>query len=201
MIANVVCEGEANLAMSMVMQRGRRAKGGLKWETVVQSGKDRNAGPMKQEASRIRIMQKRKSEIISSPQAKVVGCGRHVRRVWKWEAVQRVKDAEAGSDEQEILTHKEENDGGEDEVDEDDLCSSASAVKPLMKKETAQGIKEWRSRYVEHAAMERYITGQLSEEKNSPEPTLSSHPPSSPNSIHYITQLHILHYYSTATNY
>ena len=66
------------------------------------------------------------------------------------------EDAEAGSDEQEISTRKEENNGGEDEVNEDDLCSSASVVKPLRKKETAQGIKEWRSRYVEPVAMERY---------------------------------------------
>ena len=41
-------------------------------------------------------------EIISSPQAKVVCCGRRVKRVWKREAVQRVVNAEAGSEKEEM---------------------------------------------------------------------------------------------------
>jgi hypothetical protein len=112
----------------MVMQRGRRAKGGVKWEAVMQSGKDRNTGPTKQKASCIGIMSKQKSGIIRIRQAKVAGCGRHVRRVWKQQTVHRIEDAEAASDEQEIWTRK------------DDVCSIASgAVKPLRRKKQRRG--------------------------------------------------------------
>jgi hypothetical protein len=84
--------------MSIVMQLVRCATGGLNWEAVMQSGKDRDAGYTMVEARRKRMVgkRKRKSQIISRRQAKAV-CGRHVKRVWKREDVQRVIVAEAGS--------------------------------------------------------------------------------------------------------
>ena len=194
--------------MSIVMQLVRCATGGLNWEAVMQSGKDRDTGHTMVEARRKRMAGKRKrksqiisrrqakavcgrrakrvwkredvrraivaeagsdeEEIISSPESNVVRRGRHVRRrVWKRGAVRRAVDAVAGSDEEEMLTRKEEEDRDEDEVNEDDVSSSAPVVKPLAMTETANVIREWRRRHENAAVMQRYIEDVLSQEKNS----------------------------------
>jgi ribosomal protein S24E len=96
--------------MSIVMQLVRCAMGGLNWEAVMQSGKDRDAGYTMVEVRHKRMVgkRKRKSQIISRRQAKAV-CGRHAKRVWKREDVRRVIVAEAGSDEEEIISSLESN--------------------------------------------------------------------------------------------
>jgi hypothetical protein len=162
MMAKAVCEGQTNVVKSMVMQRGRRAKGGIKRKTVMQCLND-----TKRETSHIGIVRNRKLVITRGRQTKVVGCGSRVRRVWKRQTVHKMLATEAASGEQDISIRKEENGGGGEKANEDDLCSNTSALKPLTKIETEQGIKEWRSRYLERAATERYITGLLSQEKNS----------------------------------
>ena len=96
--------------MSIVMQLVRCATGGLNREAVMQSGKDRDAGHTMVEARRKRMAgkRKRKSQIISRRQAKAV-CGRRAKRVWKREDVRRAIVAEAGSDEEEIISSPESN--------------------------------------------------------------------------------------------
>ena len=65
MMANMVCDGEVNLAKSIVMQLVRCATGGLKREAVMQSGKDRDAGHTMEEASRKGIMRNRKRKQVT----------------------------------------------------------------------------------------------------------------------------------------
>ena len=136
----------------------------------------------------------------SASVVKALVCGRHAKRVWKQEDVQRAVVAEAGSDEKEIISSpeanvvvcrgrqgavrraveavaasheeemcicEEEEDVDKEEVDEDDVSSSASVVKALAKTETVKGIREWRRRHANAAAMESYIKAVLSKENNS----------------------------------